>query len=115
MTGRGKTTIRLAAVQARSAAGQIEANLKHAERLVEQAAGQGATMVVLPELLSCGYVPNRGVWDAAEAQDGRRLAFVIMDMRITSLLPFCPCYGSVPSAGLPGPSQVAHFRYAAPS
>ena len=71
MTGRGTTTIRLAAVQARSAAGQIEANLKHAEGLVEQAAGQGATMVVLPELFSCGYVPNRGVWDAAEARGGR--------------------------------------------
>jgi len=67
LTGRGKTTIRLAAVQARSAADQIEASLKHAEGLVEQAAGQGALMVVLPELSSCGYVPNRGTWDAAEA------------------------------------------------
>jgi hypothetical protein len=36
MTGRGSTTIRLAVVQARSAAGQIEANLKHVEGLVEQ-------------------------------------------------------------------------------
>ena len=67
----GKVTIRVAAVQARSLAGQIEANLEHAEGLVEQAAAQGATMVVLPELFSCGYVPNRGVWDAAEAGGGR--------------------------------------------
>jgi len=67
----GKVTIRLAAVQARSLAGQIEANLEHAEGLVEQAAARGATVVVLPELFSCGYVPNRGVWDAAEARSGR--------------------------------------------
>jgi N-carbamoylputrescine amidase len=64
-------TIRLAAVQARSPAGQIEANLNHAEGLIEQAAGQGATVVVLPELFSCGYVPNRGVWAAAEVRGGR--------------------------------------------
>jgi hypothetical protein len=32
VTARGTMTIRLAAVQARSAAGQVEANLKHAER-----------------------------------------------------------------------------------
>ena len=64
-------TIRLAAVQARSAAGQIEANLNHTEGLIEQAAGEGATVVVLPELFSCGYVPNRGVWAAAEARGGR--------------------------------------------
>ena len=67
----GKVTIRLAAVQARSLAGQIEANLEHAEGLVEQAAARGATVVVLPELFSCGYVPNRGVRDAAEARGGR--------------------------------------------
>lgn len=44
MTARGTTTIRLAAVQARSAAGQVEANLKHAEGLVEQAAGHQPRM-----------------------------------------------------------------------
>jgi predicted amidohydrolase len=44
--------------------------LKHAEGLVERAAAQGATMVVLPELFSCGYVPNRGAWEAAEARGG---------------------------------------------
>jgi predicted amidohydrolase len=28
-------------------------------------------MVILPELFSCGYVPNREVWDAAEPMGGR--------------------------------------------
>jgi N-carbamoylputrescine amidase len=71
MTDRSHVTIRLAAVQARSLPGQLEANLDHAAGLVEQAAAQGATVVVLPELFSCGYVPNRGVWDVAEARGGR--------------------------------------------
>jgi predicted amidohydrolase len=64
MTGYGSTTIRLAAIQASALPGQIAANLKHAEGLIEQAAGQGATVVVLPELFSCGYVPNREIWAA---------------------------------------------------
>lgn len=71
MTGRGTTTIRLAAIQAQALPGQIAANLEHAAGLVEQAAGQGAAMVILPELFSCGYVPNRGVWEAAEPMGGR--------------------------------------------
>jgi N-carbamoylputrescine amidase len=71
ITGYGKTTIRLAAIQASALSGQIAANLKHAEGLMEQVAGQGATVVVLPELFSCGYVPNRDVWDLAEARGGR--------------------------------------------
>jgi N-carbamoylputrescine amidase len=68
MTSFGTMAIRLAAIQASALPGQIAANLTHAEGLIEQAAGQGATVVVLPELFSCGYVPNRGVWDAAEAR-----------------------------------------------
>ena len=52
MTGGGMTAIRVAAVQAQSLPGQIQANLDHAAGLVEQAAAQGASMVVLPELFS---------------------------------------------------------------
>ena len=68
MTGRSQVTIRLAAIQARSLPGQIQANLDHAAGLVEQAAAHGASIVVLPELFGCGYVPNRAVWQAAEVR-----------------------------------------------
>jgi hypothetical protein len=71
MTGGGMTAIRVAAVQAQSLPGQIQANFDHAAGLVEQAAAQGASMVVLPELFSCGYVPNRAVWETAEARGGQ--------------------------------------------
>lgn len=70
MSGNEGLRITLAAVQARSQPGQVAANLEHAEPLVEQAAAQGARLVVLPELFSCGYVPNRAVWGYAEPCDG---------------------------------------------
>ena len=70
MGNAGTMMMRVAAVQARSLPGQVEANLEHAARLTEQAAGQGARLVVLPELFSCGYLPSRAVWDAAEARGG---------------------------------------------
>ena len=70
MTGNGGARISLAAVQARSQPGQVAVNLEHAEPLVERAAAQGAQLVVLPELFSCGYVPNRAVWDCAEPRNG---------------------------------------------
>jgi predicted amidohydrolase len=65
------TRIGLAAVQARSRPGEVQANLEHAGALVEQAAAQGARLVALPELFSCGYVPNRAIWDLAEPANGR--------------------------------------------
>jgi N-carbamoylputrescine amidase len=70
MAGSVSTRIKLAAVQARSRPGEIGANLEHAETLVEHAAAQGARLVALPELFSCGYVPNRAIWDLAEPANG---------------------------------------------
>jgi N-carbamoylputrescine amidase len=70
MTSGENMTIKLAAVQVRSQPGQAEANQAHAVPFIEQAAAQGASLVVLPELFSCGYVANRAIWDMAEAFDG---------------------------------------------
>jgi N-carbamoylputrescine amidase len=60
----------LAAVQVTSQPGQIEANHRHATPFVERAAKAGARLVVLPELFSCGYIPNRAIWAAGEPADG---------------------------------------------
>ena len=62
--------LKVAAIQTRSMPGEVEANLLRAAALVEQAAAQGARLVVLPELFSCGYQANKEVWKAAEPSEG---------------------------------------------
>ena len=63
-------TIRVAAVQAVSKLGDTQANLEHYTLLIEQAAGQGAQLIVLPELAATGYSMSKLIWDVAERRDG---------------------------------------------
>ena len=71
MTESGAAAVRVAAVQMESAVGQLEANLAHAAQLVEEAAGQGAQLVVLPELFSTGYEYTDRNYALVEPLDGR--------------------------------------------
>jgi N-carbamoylputrescine amidase len=64
------TAVKLAAVQVRSGPGQPSANWERAAPFIDQAAAQEASLVVLPELFSCGYVANRAIWEMAEAGEG---------------------------------------------
>ncbi len=50
--------LRVAAVQAESVAGDVEANAATAARWTSAAADEGARLVVLPELFLCGYSPR---------------------------------------------------------
>lgn len=63
-------TIRVAAVQVQASLGQTAANLEHFTPLVERAASQGAQLIVLPELASCGYTMSNLIWDMGEKRDG---------------------------------------------
>lgn len=65
MPGRDRM-VRVAAVQMECVAGATDANLARAAALVEQAAGQGAQVVLLPELVPGGYVLTEDIWDGAE-------------------------------------------------
>lgn len=60
----------LAAIQMRSEPLQLERNLAHAETLVEQAARQGAKLVLLPELMPGGYRLTEEIQHTARPFDG---------------------------------------------
>lgn len=62
--------VRVAAVQAESRNGLVEANLEHASPMVEQAAREGAKLVLLPEFLPTGYIFTTAIWDGAEPGNG---------------------------------------------
>ena len=64
------SAIRVAAIQMDAKVGQVEANLAHATELVEQAAAQGAQLVVLPELFSVGYEYTDRTYGLPEPLDG---------------------------------------------
>jgi len=62
--------LRLAAVQMVSANGRVAENLARARRWAEQAARQGAELVLLPELFAIGFELNAHAWNSAEPQGG---------------------------------------------
>jgi len=62
--------VRVAAVQMESKNGLVEANLEHATPLVEQAAREGAKLVLLPEFMPTGYIFTTAIWDGAEPSNG---------------------------------------------
>ena len=65
------TKLKIAAVQMRSAYGEVEANLIKAEKLVRKATLAGAKLVVLPELFNTGYGYTPANYGLTEALDGQ--------------------------------------------
>ena len=63
-------TLRVAAVQMECRNGDVDGNLRRATHWVDSAAGQGAQLVLLPELFSTGFELNAHAWQSAEAQGG---------------------------------------------
>jgi N-carbamoylputrescine amidase len=63
-------TLRVAAIQMTSRLGMVGENLEHALPLIEQAAVQGAKLIVLPEMCMTGYTITKQVWDMAEPSGG---------------------------------------------
>ncbi len=63
--------MRAAAIQFFATPFDLNRNLQTAERLIRQAASQGAQIVVLPELFNTGYVYHKRLPAAAEGADTR--------------------------------------------
>ena len=62
--------LRVAVVQMSCQLGDRPANLARAEGMLEEAGGQGAQLVLLPELAPGGYTLTEALWDTAEPFDG---------------------------------------------
>jgi predicted amidohydrolase len=67
-------SLRVAAAQAASVPGDVDANVATAVSLVESAADRGARLVVLPELFLTGYAPEAWSLDTCVTVDDPRLA-----------------------------------------
>lgn len=63
-------TLRVAAIQMESRNGDLTGNLARAGRWADEAARQGAQLVLLPELFSTGFEINDHAWQSAEPQGG---------------------------------------------
>lgn len=67
--------MRVCAVQTTNHCGDSKVSFAAAERLIAQAAKEGAELAVLPELSTCGYIPNDQLWHFAEPLDGPTAAW----------------------------------------
>ena len=65
-----KPGIRLAMVQMKVDGGNREANLEKARAMIEEAAGQGADMILLPEAMDLGWAHPSALTDAAPVPGG---------------------------------------------
>jgi len=68
--------LRVAAVQMESKNGLIKANLDHAVPFIDEAAGKGAELIVLPEFMPTGYIFTTAIWDAGEPSKGMTVTWL---------------------------------------
>ncbi len=72
----GPPTIRVASVQLLNVNHDTEGNLQKVARFVEQAADEGADLVLLPEFFAAGYLYTSDIWLAGELFDGPTVTFM---------------------------------------
>lgn len=62
--------MRVTALQLKNYIGNKDKSFKVAEKYIFEAAKLKSQLVALPELSSCGYIPNENVWNYAEEPNG---------------------------------------------
>lgn len=83
--------MRIAALQMQAVAGDVEANLARIETAMRDAARQGATLLVTPELAIQGYGAGNAMAVLAEKPEGaswRRLAAVSQETKVAVIVGF---------------------------
>ena len=88
--------IKVAAIQLENCFGDTKRSFYEAEQLIREAHKAGATMMFLPELSSCGYIPNQNVWLHAELLYGPTTKWATLlseQLHIYIGAGFCECDG----------------------
>ncbi len=73
----GIKDLRVAAVQMESKNGAVEENLERAGGFAEEAAGQGAKLIVFPEFMPTGYIFTDEIWSAGETRTGPTMRWLV--------------------------------------
>jgi N-carbamoylputrescine amidase len=73
--------MRIAVAQTISENGKIDENLARATAAAERAAGEGAELVLFPELMPTGFELSPAVWAAAEARNGQTAQWLASEAR----------------------------------
>lgn len=68
--------LKVAAIQMSSVINEAYANRSRAEKHIEHAAREGATLILLPEFMSTGYGWTQDIWDAAEPTNGKTVQWM---------------------------------------
>ncbi|MES9944573.1 MAG: carbon-nitrogen hydrolase family protein [Candidatus Thiodiazotropha sp.] len=71
------TILKVCAVQMNCYLGEIDKNLSHAEIMIANAVGKGSQVVLLPELLPCGYTLSEDIWNFAETIKGKSVGWLL--------------------------------------
>ncbi len=62
--------LKVAAIQLKNYIGEPNNSRNESEKLIKQAAKEGAKLITLPELSACGYIPNDEIWNYGETING---------------------------------------------
>ena len=69
--------IRVAEVQMNCRPVEVSHNMANAEAMIASATHQGATLVLLPELMPSGYMATEEIWNSAESINGRSVKWLL--------------------------------------
>jgi len=69
--------VKVAAIQMNCIPGMVQKNLDHAEELIKQAVDKGAEVVLLPELMSTGYMATEEIWEFSETINGSSIQWLL--------------------------------------